>query len=371
MSTDRNHDDIGVGGEVIEPAGTGDPQAIADEQFIHGLLGCLHEETASTRRQRVNRVLEAITEADAAMSRRWWRRTIRPLSAAAAVLLVVLVIVVFGFPGRQSAYAIVQASIDASRTAGDRRYEVFIMKHGDEALSAEPVAVMDLGEGGYLLVKATTPEGHQLVIGRDGQGEWTIRRDGSIERFRPEDAWPRWVNLGESTILIEAVDTLLARLAERYELELADAASLDEYDSDAGRSFDRVNAELLAEPGADPERIELWISPQDYLVHRMTLQWPRLGRQAGVDAERPPLGRPPVGDRPPPVRRDDRFDGSFGAAPPLPLPPPHLGPRPQLLHGPPRFAEGRNPPPPKMIVFQRIEIDELPAAWFEPQSHAE
>lgn len=46
--------------------------------------------------------------------------------------------------------------------------------------------------------------------------------------------------------------------------------------------------------------------------------------------------------------------------------------RPRFLDGPPEFGPGggeRHPPPPRVMVFERVEDAKFAEGWFKPETH--
>jgi hypothetical protein len=385
-------------------ASAGEADQIASQQFVHGLLVFLHEDDESKQDERIDRLMDSIdgarTPVIATLRRPMWRAA----SALAACLLIVLTLAWLGLPSGQSAYAIVQQSIEASQLAGDRRYEVSAMHRNGDADSGEPIAVLDIRDEQHVLLRADTREGHRLVVGRNADGKWALRPDGTVERLRPERAWPNWINLGDSTVLVESVDQLLQRLDGHYRLTRGEAETLGD---DPQRLLQRVTAELLERDSPDPQRIDFWIDAETHIVQRMELRWSEQqrrragpGQQDGPPqrAARPRPDDPPhrgearrPGGPPPSPSRERR--GGEGSpphgdrrAPDAPPPgewfgqeggPPRGGhsdpnrPPPRFIEGPPRFGEGAHPPPPEVIVFARVDAPEFPNDWFDPERHAE
>ncbi len=374
---------------------------VASQQFIHGLLSFIHSDDESRQNRRYERLMEAIDQEESLAILKPRRIYWRIPSAIAAGILLMLTVIFLSIPTEQSAYAMVQASIDASESAGDRRYEVLIThKPGNEQFQ-DLHAIIDIRDNNHVVIRADTPDGGQLVVGHNDEGRWAIRQDGMIERFRPDRAWPKWINLGDSTVLVESVDDLLRRLDGYYRLTQGEPEQLDDNQE---LLYERVTAELIKREGPDPERIELWIDPATHIVQRMELRWPSQQRnrdnsirqydslpQGELDPNGPPRpgerrdpnGRPPHMGRPgqdrPPPRREQHDPNK----PPRPgehhnldgPPPPHHGrqgpdrPPPRFIDGPPRFGEGRHPPPPDVIVFNRVEAPGFPQDWFDPERH--
>lgn len=317
--------------------------------MTHGLLRLLHS-SSDGKESRIRRVLEHIDRAEDSRHARQSHRFLRLVPLASVAMIMAVAISVFVISPQPSAYAIVNDAITATRSTGMLRYEIFAVDPGGEQ-TENRIGSLDM-HGELSLVRLGTPDGHEFVMGRDEMGEWSLRRDGSVERLTPRGASPRWINLGESTILIGSVDLLLAQLQNEYEV---DRGASDK----AGSASDPLIL-LVAErrPQIDlqgPRTIRVWVDPRSSLVERLELEWPQ-----------PPSG---AGER-------DRRGG--GALPP---PPPPGGPRPpvqgdaiqdaflpELLPGPPIFEDRHHPPPPERIVFQRAEPVLLTEDAFSPNS---
>ncbi|MFG0252143.1 MAG: hypothetical protein ACF8NJ_04635 [Phycisphaerales bacterium JB038] len=369
---ERQKDDLDADLQPGEEAG--DAEQIAADQFTHGLLSFLHHDSEARQGERIDRLMGAIEDRQrpavlATLRRPLWRG----ITSLAACLLVAFAVVYLVGPGeKSSAYALVQASLDAGREAGDRRYEVSVQPSPDGGPDLESIALLDLRGDDHVLLRADTPDNHTLIVGKNSAGKWAIRLDGGIERFRPERAWPRWINLGESTVLVESVDDLLARLDGHYKLTHGERETLAD---DSGWEYERITATLKDRNVPEPQRIELWIDPETHLVHRLEVAWPdHPGRRQGLRGgpERGGEGGPPHRDRPPPDEMGPPPDemGPPGAMPPR-RGPPRGGKPPHFLDGPPHFEEGIDPGPPELVVFQLIETDEFPADWFDPERHLE
>jgi hypothetical protein len=392
--------------ESIAPEAPGG-EAAALQQFVHGLLAFLHHDAAARQEARVRRVMAAIAAEDRVMPPPVVLRTIgwrRPAGLVAAALVIVGVLA-FLLPTEQSATATVQSSLRALRSGGERRYDVRVMLPGRNNVEEEAMATVDARGEGYLVVRARTPRGDRVILGRDEQGRWIIRPDGSVDRFPPRQAWPRWLDAGENTVLLESVDAQLEAVLKQYNLERTEPAPLPGRAGGSGgegaTKYERITARRKS-PSPEPERIELWLERDTRLVKRMELHWaerpwegppgpggaagpgrPEVGMPgppgAGMPPEQPlpgmgmPHGPMPRGMRRPGPGPGPRLgpgpeDGGPGAPMPGP-PPPHPPPRPRFLDGPPEFGPGRHPPPPRMIVFERVEAPAFEAGWFSPEAH--
>jgi hypothetical protein len=344
------------------PPGTAapeDPESIAAEQLAHGLLGHLHRDLPLVQERRIASVMSAIAgEAEAAAPPPTFRlRTWLPLSGAAAAVFIIAFFLA-GPPSGQTALAVVQDSIAAAQSAGDRSYRVRVIPHDDAPVGEQPSARIDLRNADHLVINAISPHGHRVAVGRTPDGAWAIRPDGSIDRYPPRHAWPRWINFGQSTFLIESVDSMLETLPEAYELQLLDPAPLPDTHAPV---FERVTAIHEPRPSPEPRQIELWIDVDSRLVHRMELHWPDSPGRTLEDGPPPhhdmSRGGPPPRHDGPPGRRPPHPDGRRPGGPPA------------FIDGPPDFAGGRHPPPPRTVLFEMIETEAFPDGWFTPETH--
>lgn len=385
---------------IIEPDSRAEAQCIADEQFVHGLLEHLHRDDRAAQTARIASVMRAIrSEVRPRRTGPAIRTSWRSALAAAASIVLVATIITLGLPTEQSAYAMVQASLDASRTAGNRRYEIRVVPPGEDASGQRVIAELDIQDPQHVVIRAAMRRGQRIVVGRNPAGAWAVRPDGTVVRFDRDHDRPRWVAFDQTSVLVESVDELLEQLRQRYRLEIDEAdagASLD------GAPMDHIVATREAGPEHRPDRIDLWIHPGSRIVQRMELQWsgPRPGdglrdrRRGARDGWRDrrremmrnraqptdgPAGEADDGRAAPPRWRSDRRrtpgddDRPFRDRP-------HRGhqprggvegapPPPCFVDGPPRFGDGLHPPPPRVIVFELIESPEFPADWFDPSAH--
>ncbi|MGQ0627634.1 MAG: hypothetical protein ACT4PL_05980 [Phycisphaerales bacterium] len=416
-----------------------DPRALAREQFIHGLTAFLHLDPPETQRARVARVASAMAAAAHAPGRHPRRlpRFSWRIGSGAVALLTIVVCTVLMIPSTTSATALVQSSIDAARNAAPRRYEVRVSGPGNADASGDPVATIDIaGEDRFVIEALTPPPFREKVsFGRDEQGEWSIRPDGSVERGpRPRAGGPRgpapsrWVDIGESTVLVESVEELLSDLPAGYSIDRAQTAPLPA--SADATLFNRITAvrRQSSEPRftPDPSRIEIWIDRDSRLVKRLELHWPEGDIRRWREGRGGPDGRPrggPGGPTGGPAGPDGRprggpdhheHDHDFGPGPrrgggpsEMNKPEPRPGMRPEMrpdqpkgdeptsgqrperkpdgrgefrggpggrrpprhLEGPPDFNAGMLPPPPRMLVVQRVDAPAFSANWFSPEAH--
>ncbi|MFN0132497.1 MAG: hypothetical protein ACKVW3_08225 [Phycisphaerales bacterium] len=376
------------------------PAQRAREQFVHALLQTQHE-SPTAREARLSRLSATLRDDELRSRPIWVHRRWRALSGmAAAAALVALVIL--GLPSQQSAIAVVQASIQAQQSAGERRYEVRVVAQAPRPDSTNPaadpdanpvergIATVDARDSDHLFIEARSPWGDRIALGRNPKGAWAIKPDGTIDDYPPARAWPRWADFGTSTILLSTVEDMLETLAKSYTLTRGKVEALD------GIACDRISARRNPEPSPQPESIELWIDRQSRVIRRMELVWPPMVRPPHHQFDGP--GERPIGpgNRPggPPDRLDgDRRQHPEGFRPELPdgfRPDPRRqgpdgpggpprggrrpgrgGPRPEFLGGPPDFAGGRHPPPPRKMVFVLVPSAPFPDNWFDASTHVE
>jgi hypothetical protein len=379
--------------ELLPGPSDGGPDELAAAQFVHGLLEHLHCDDRAVQRRRVDAVMSAIDGGPrVAAPRPGHRRPVAPravtwrpwpVASGLAAAMLMLAVVVLAPSGQSPALAMVLTSVDASRRAGDRSYEVYPASADGRPDESMPAAQLDVRDVEHLLIRAWSPHGQRVVVGRSPGGAWAIRPDGSIDRYPPRRAWPRWIDFGQTTFLVQPVDALLAELPDRYTLRLLGPAPLP----DGGpRRYERVAALRAPRQGPEPRRVDLWIDQESRLVQRMELHWPyrgsghgRFGRPEGPRRWRggPPesddrgprgrRGRGPAGRRGPgepggPDGQAPRAGRRSGASP-------ALRPPPRLLDGRPDFERGRHAPPPRTIIFELLDDEPLPEDWFLPETH--
>lgn len=388
MSVRKNHTVFAESSHHPAPdAGSG---GAAGELFTHGLLAHLADDDVPARERRVRRVLDEIAAGETtARTYRFPGPAVRRWSAVAAVLALAATGIFYARSVEASAQAVVKASIAALRSSGDRRYEVRVMRDSDTSLPAEPTAVVDTSEGGLMLLRGTFPDGrHEVVVGRDTEGKWAIRRDGVIEREHPEIAWPRWATVGDESLFADSVDRLLEVMTKGYALE---RRGTEELEGRAGRRFEHLVGEKKVRflPGAN--RIELWIDPATKLVERLEMRW---DQRDLPPRDRPPRDRqgpapgPDDADRPARPGPDGPPDGPPLGPPRRPIGPP-LGPaphqpppgerpaRPDVPPGPegimrpggPQMGPGPRPSPPRLLVLERVDAPDFEIGWFSPKRH--
>ncbi|MFG0243071.1 MAG: hypothetical protein ACF8R9_09820 [Phycisphaerales bacterium JB054] len=337
-----------------QESGPIDPDKTADDRFVHGLLQFMHQDTTERCDARVERAMQQIRTAprDAAAQRHRRRLLPRIVQLATAAMLALLTITLLIVSPPPRAYAMVDAAIEATLAAPGLRYEILAVDQGPGTRAGEPaltatevgpaeqMGILDM-RGQFMRARITTPSGDEFVMGRDAAGEWSLRRDGSVVREDARRAAPRWIDLGERTVLIGSLDKLLAELRDNFAIESTSTDTTD------GRR--RITATRRAAPGTPgPETVVVWIDPGSALVERLEMHWPPLGRPDAALAPRP------------------REDGSRpdGRGPPAP---PRRG-HPQILEGPPGFGQGQHPAPPRAIIFQRVQTVDLTDEQFAPPS---
>lgn len=316
--------------------GTPNPESTADDRFVHGLLEFMHKDGETTREARVRSVMTHIDrDADGGRHRRLLAALV-PLATAAVIAIVAVTMLVV--TPQPAAYAMVDAAIVATREAPELRYEIRVADRSGEQERA--LGALDM-RADLLRVRIATPHGHDFVMGRDDQGEWSLRRDGTVERGEPRGAAPRWIDLGESTILVGSLDGLLGQLRDGFTIESTPRG-------EAGPSLVATRRDDAQGPG--PDRVEIWVNAETFLVERLELQSDRGIPGGPRDASGGRRGRGEGGDRRPP-----RGEGA-----------PQRDGHPEVVSGRPDFDQGRRPPPPGRIIFQRVDPLGLGDEEFSP-----
>jgi len=319
MTTDEHTgDESGTDGPI-------DHNSVAQDRFIHGLLGFVYKETKTTQEQRVAGVLDRIQNAPVQPRGNRSRIFSRFAPFASAAVLLISVLTFFVVSMQSSAYAMMDEAIRATRQAEQLRYEIRFKDPAWYAGEEQTIGILDM-RGDFMRVQIDMPQGHVYVLGRDQQGEWSIGAEGMLERHTPRAGAPRWINLGESTILIGSLDALLDELRkDQYSIDRVE----DTKQSTPNDKLTQLTATKLDRTTPGPGRVQIWIHDETSLVETLEFHWER---------SKPPAHRAP---------------------PPNP-------PRPGLLSHPPSFREDGDPPPPERIVFQRMPTEDLPAAFFSP-----
>lgn len=330
-----------------DPAASSDPATLADDRFIHGLLGYIHAETDETCDARVERAMKSIRSAPRGTHARHRRLLSKMVPLATVAMLALLTVSLLIMSPRPAASAMVEAAIEATRAAPGLSYEILAAgrepdddAHPDES---HVIGTLDM-RGPFMRVRISTPSGDDFVMGRDAEGEWSLRRDGSVSRDNARRAAPRWIDLGESTVLIGSLDELLAQLRDDFAIETTAR--------DTAGGTQQITASRRAAPGVPgPDTVFVWIDPDSALVERLEMHWP-----ASDHPEPGPAPRP----REDALRPDGRGPPSSGD-----LPPPRRG-HPQLIEGRPGFGQGLHPAPPSAIIFQRVRTVDLTDEQFSP-----
>lgn len=290
-----------------EHAGRSLHEFTADDQFAHGILEFYHKDDAPAQGARVRRVMDAIAHehlvaaqakdaARAASHPRTSRalrapgrkpawRVMASLASMAAVLGITFGLAVFSASTESPAQATLRSAVAAMRSEGERRFEVRAMLAGASEVSSEPLATVDTRAGANIsnmVMRVRTPEGNFFVTGRDDEGEWAITQTGEPRRLQGPRPNPGWLQMGDASLLVEPVDTLLERLSTRYTLERREGAVM------VGREGEWTLIEGRRKAGDVPlaDRVAIWINPATKLVERMEMRWGgERGGKAGGDAK--------------------------------------------------------------------------------------
>lgn len=314
---------------------TADPRQVAREQFIHGLLEVLHRESPAETQRRVAALLDRL-DAPIPMTRRIPWRLIS--GVAAAVLLVGIFI--FSWHTESSALAVVQASIQASKTAGDRRYEIRVTPMGQTAEAKLPRAILDVRDPQHFVVVATAEGLGDITLGRNAGGDWAIKLSGQVDRNPPRRLLSAWMDFGPTTLMLAAVDDILLELETGYDLK-----RLPGEDNGHGAACDRISATRTKAEAGSPARVEVCMDPQTHIVSKVEMFWDATDvQEASTDQGPPPDGR---GSERGPTTNQGRQPGGPGR------PPPNF----------------RKQVPPSKVVFELISGPAQADNWFDPETH--
>ncbi len=362
-----------------DPAPDATPADRAAERIGHALLEFTRSDNQLAQERRIAAVMAAVRGGTAVTPQRGpavvarFKVALGALGGIAAMIAVMTAVVVMT-PGQQTAQAVIERAITAAQDAGIRRYEIRIQgANADEP--GEPIGTLDVDGAGRILFKIKRPArpGVPLagddantaytIAGRDAEGEWAIRPDGGIERDNPDRAWPEWSRIAGDTVLVAAVDDMMLALQRRFTLSKGDNAT---------RGQLHIRA-VPARPGPLPDSVDVWIDDATNLVEKLEARWSRAERdlpdrpRTDQTFDGPPPRRPPPGPDGP---RDGPRDGIRPDGPRMDGPRPD-GPRPDgpRMDGPPREAQRRRPPPPRLIIFERVKTPDLPEDWFTPAAH--
>lgn len=320
---------------------THNAENIAEQQFAHGLLEYYHNDNENRQKIRVANVMSAITRESKSTA-----KFIRPvlfnklprwsvLSGMAAAILIMVVLITTLIPTEQTALAVLQDTISASNSAGDRSYQIRMLRAGQTYISDTPHGWMDIRDNEHLVLRILHPDGSKLILGRNPDGAWNIKLDGSIDYYSPDWVWPKWVDFGERTLLIQSIDDMLQTLPTKYDLNLTQKEPVPDTSQPICQ---HVVATLINKSDPGPNEVELWIDPVSKLVLRMELHWPVTNHVK--DNEQRDDSRPPLRQRPP-----------------------------ALLHESPPFETPHTPPPPSVMIFELISTDPITDEWFNPETH--
>ncbi len=409
----------------IDPALLPDDEAAS--QFVHGLIEHIRRDDSGTQGARISRLMSAIraegsgsgvgdSGAAVPVVRRQRLRLVAmvaaPLATAAAVVLAFFVLMV---PTERTALAVVQQTLDASRSIGDRTYLVqAMMRKGPDATGDTPheIGRLYLDDGERVVVDARMKRGGRVVIGRSPDDAWTVSPDNEVLRYDGPMRAPKWVEFSTSTLPVDSVDGLLATLPSEYELALEGSETLD------GVPCTKVVAKLKSDTARHrPNQVIAWIDDRESFLRRIELRWPerpdwqemrreRLerfraiersddGASPGAEARRGgprghaggPREHGPDGGRRHADRAHDRRVGDDRhrerGSHDGPRDGPHDGARERrrrgpegarghrFIDGPPKFARGHHAPPPSAIIFTLESRETLAPGWFQPEAHLE
>lgn len=243
--------------EFIEPDPSGDRDAAADEQVVHGMLSFLGHDDRGAQRDRVARLMARIDGegqvASATAPGVAWRK-VAPLVALAAS--VVIVFLVFAFRPERDLLADVRRRTAES---GKRSYAVHVLV----APGFELRGRLDVRDPEHALLELATLAGFGVTVGRNAEGAWATDTHSGVRRYAAAKGWPRWLAAGGVALWLGTVDDLLARIDEHYEI------------SETG---DLIRATRESR-GSEPDLVEIRLAEGAAVVERLVLEWQPRGRR--------------------------------------------------------------------------------------------
>lgn len=373
------------------------PGSTADELVIHGLIESRTHDNEGSQSKRIASAMNEIrTPPTLKLPDRFY--ALRIFAAAASLLLVMGLMSMLFTNTSQTAEALVSSSIARASDAGPRRYSLLVAAESD--VEPAEVGTLDLAPSNRMLLKTSTPEGDNLVVGRNETGEWAVRRDGAVDRADPRRSWPGWLHLADDA-LIASPEEVLAALSRDYDLRVEAGDRIN------GRTQRLVIGSVKGGSSRRPSEVHVYLDERTLTVTRMELRWSadaiRMARERmnrspvpAVDDSREdepsngPMGGPPK-DRAGPG--PDGFEPRHRPRMPLdPLDVPLSGhPHPRPADGDRQGSDDRRParsgdpmgeprpsrqpprggrvPPPALLRFESIPIDKFSADWFDPSAH--
>jgi hypothetical protein len=341
------------------------PAAIAGELLIDGLLRYHASTDQVARERRIARVVEAVGEESRPLAKssapaaRSFRLPRWLITAAAIVLGTAGLLLLI--PSEQSASADLKQLAARLRKPGDIRFEVSLNPWGEPDITNPDTVDMRFPEGLLVIHHQHPREQGQVVVGKDAQGYWSIRRDGTINRVNPERHLPLYITLDGASLFDNSLDKFLDALPTAYDVERLPSAAL----KPGEQELDRVQATRRKTHAVLADTVLLWIDPVQHEIQRIEFGWTDPDTRIIEEGQRPPSPQghrgPPPGDRPPPGGRRPPEDGQGPGDRP-----PQRGEG-DSQRGPRAGPRGGTP---RSLIFQRVPTEPHPADWFSAEGHA-
>ncbi|MFP6873460.1 MAG: hypothetical protein VCA55_08105 [Verrucomicrobiales bacterium] len=228
---------------------------------LHGSLRLLGEQEPGAREARKDFALTPETKV--VRARRFWLGA--AASAAAAVLAVFLGLLL---TRPLSASAALQQIIDAASDAGDRSYEIQVMKGnavreigGGHQLRIDGATLYLRGSDQYVLIQDLDDRGQKRLTGFDGQHSWSMTGRGPARISRDPTRFRGNLPGEQQDATFINLRGQLEGLRSDYELTI-----LDPEDDLHGLRAIKKSKQVRG-----PREIEAWFDPESGTLHRLDL----------------------------------------------------------------------------------------------------
>lgn len=260
------------------PGSSSNDQAIAGQQFMHGMLkSCL--ETDEHRESRIARVLDRFDDHVAvkqpASVHRHRGRWIT-LSTAALVLICMSLWMVIQPSEVQAALARTIATLDQNVT---RIYDVTLEGRG-RLMTFTRSAVLTTHSRNEFVVSMPDAPVQPTLIGSDGNEQWILFGDQSWNSSDEEANRPREMFLNLVTARQMNFNRLLTEIPDDYDVEVLSREAIPGRD---GQETKPLYAELKIPDPRRPRTIKLWPDPQTGVALRIELTLPPVRGIRGIE----------------------------------------------------------------------------------------
>ncbi|MFN7873683.1 MAG: hypothetical protein ACK5PB_00080 [Pirellula sp.] len=260
------------------PASSASDQAIAAQQFMHGMLKSCSE-TDEHREGRIARVLDRFDDqvtVNQPASFRHQRGRWITLSTAAIVLICMSVWMGVQPNEVQAAWARTLATLDQNVT---RVYEV-TLEGRRRRMTFTRQAVLTTHSSNEFVVSMPTLPVQPALIGSDGNEQWILFGDQNWRSSDDDVGQPREMFLNLVTARQMNFNRLLTELPDNYEVEVL---SLEPIPGCESIETKPLYAKLKIPDPRRPRTIKLWPHPRTGVVLRMELTMPPVRGIQGIE----------------------------------------------------------------------------------------